>query len=180
MNLRNVVNKAIGFLKFSINPVKYARSIGVEVGEEVTLMTWRFGSEPWLISIGNRVKITANVRFITHDGGSFVFRHLERYKDVRRFGKITIKDNCFIGNSVILMPGVTIGPNAVVGAGAVVTKDVPPNSVVGGVPAKYLMTVEEYAEKSLQKMPVFDMESYKQDRKAEILRALSVSDSESV
>jgi acetyltransferase-like isoleucine patch superfamily enzyme len=138
----------------------------------VVLMSWRFGSEPWLITIGNHVKVTSGVRFITHDGGSYVFRDQEKYKDVKKFGKIVIHDNCFIGNCVIIMPGVSIGPNAVVGAGAVVTKNVPPNCVVGGVPAKVIMSVEEYAEKSLASSPVFDSDNYKRNRKSEILRVL--------
>jgi acetyltransferase-like isoleucine patch superfamily enzyme len=170
MNIIMGGHKIIGFLRFYFNPVKYARSLGMNVGEQTTIMTWRFGSEPWLISIGNHVKITSNVRFITHDGGSWVFRDQERYQNVKKFGKIEIKDNCFIGNNVIIMPGVSIGPNAVVGAGAVVTKDVPAGTVVVGVPAKVIMTVEEYAEKSLVDTPPYDMERYKHDRKSEILR----------
>lgn len=172
MKILYTINKITGFIRFNLNPVKYAKSIGVSVGKDVTLMSWRFGSEPWLVTIGNHVKVTSNVRFITHDGASFVLREQERYKNVKRFGKIDIKDNCFIGNCVILMPGITIGPNSVVGAGAVVTKDVPPNSIVGGVPARFVMSVEEYAEKSLKNMPEYDIENYKNNRKDEILKHL--------
>lgn len=166
----NGIKKIIAFIRFYINPVRYARSIGVKVGERTSIMTWRFGSEPWLISIGNHVRITSNVRFITHDGGSWVFREDEKYKDVKKFGEIVIKDNCFIGNNVILLPDITIGPNSVIGAGAVVTKDVPPGTVVGGVPAKVIMSVTEYAEKSLKNTPPYDKEKYRKDRKNEILR----------
>lgn len=173
MNIFRGFTKTIDFVRFYINPVKYARSIGVNVGERTSLMTWRFGSEPWLINIGDHVRITSNVRFITHDGGSWVFRENEKYKDVKKFGKIDIKDNCFIGNNVVLMPDITVGPNSVVGAGAVVTKDVPPGTVVAGVPAKVIMTVEEYAEKSLENTPPYDMEAYKRDRQSEILKYIN-------
>ncbi|MDB5015042.1 MAG: acetyltransferase [Daejeonella sp.] len=53
---------------------------------------------------------------------------------------ILIKRNAWIGAAVTILPGVTIGENAVVAAGAVVTFDVPPNTVVGGVPAKVIKT----------------------------------------
>ncbi|MNG32136.1 Virginiamycin A acetyltransferase [compost metagenome] len=51
---------------------------------------------------------------------------------------ITIEDDCWIGSNVTILDGVTIGTGSVVAAGAVVTKDVPPYSVVGGVPAKII------------------------------------------
>lgn len=53
-------------------------------------------------------------------------------------GKVLIKENAWIGAGATILPGVTVGENSVVAAGAVVNKDVPPNTVVGGVPAKIL------------------------------------------
>jgi carbonic anhydrase/acetyltransferase-like protein (isoleucine patch superfamily) len=58
-------------------------------------------------------------------------------------GKIDIKDNVFIGHGAIILPGVTIGPNAVVAAGAVVTKDVQFGDIVGGVPAKPISKMDD-------------------------------------
>lgn len=60
---------------------------------------------------------------------------------------VTIEDECFIGYGAIVLMGVTIGKGSIVGAGAVVTKDVRPNTVVGGNPANIICTVEELAEK---------------------------------
>src|ERR1035438_1579333 len=60
-----------------------------------------FGSEPYLITIGRHVGIAAEVMFITHDGGTYVFRHQERYKKVIKYGRINIEDNCIIGARVI-------------------------------------------------------------------------------
>lgn len=58
------------------------------------------------------------------------------------YGKVLIKKNAWIGMGVTICPGVTIGENAVVGAGVVVTKDVPDNAVVGGVPAKVIKILD--------------------------------------
>ena len=62
---------------------------------------------------------------------------------------VTINDNTIIGSRAVIKAGVTIGENSVVAMGAVVTKDVPPNTVVGGVPAKKMYSKEEYDKKQL-------------------------------
>ncbi|MES2583327.1 MAG: acyltransferase [Pseudomonadota bacterium] len=81
-------------------------------------------------------------------------------KKLDSVGKIDIKDNCFVGHGAIVMPGVTIGPNSIVAAGALITKDVQPGMVVGGVPAKVICTTEELVmrlEKRTEKYPWNDM-----------------------
>lgn len=55
---------------------------------------------------------------------------------------ITIRENAWLGANVVVLPSVTIGENSVVGAGAVVTEDIPPNSVAVGVPARVVKTIE--------------------------------------
>ena len=91
---------------------------------------------PGKIEIENNVLIAPEVKIATvnHD---FHDRH-----NLLHFAKVTIKENAWIGIGAILCPGVTIGQNAVVAAGAVVTKDVPDNTVVGGNPAKIIKTIE--------------------------------------
>lgn len=118
-------------------------------GENNRIFTRHFGSEPYLIKIGNHCTISGGVKFTTHDGGSWIFR--DEIPDLNVFGKIEIKDNCFIGMDTIILPNVTIGPNSVVGAGSVVSRDVPPNTVVAGVPAKIISSVEEYKKNCLTK-----------------------------
>lgn len=91
------------------------------------------------VTIGSRVAIGAYCRLVTdgHELGGAA----------QRAGKLTvtpivIEDGVFIGANVTVIGGVTIGAGSIVGAGAVVTKDVPPNSVVGGVPAQVIRTLE--------------------------------------
>lgn len=115
------------------NSIKYARKIGVKVGNECRFTgNPRWGSEPWLIQVGNHVLLSAEVNFVTHDAGTFLFRDTEEYKDVFKFAPIVIHDNCFIGMRSTLLPGIEIGPNSVVAAGSVVTRSVPPGEVWGG------------------------------------------------
>lgn len=125
---------------------EYFRGQGAQIGDDCRILIRSLGSsEPYLIRIGNHCTIAGNVTFITHDGGGWVFT--EELPSLQRFGTIEILDNCFIGFGAILMLNVRIGPNSVVGAGAVVTKDVPPNTVVAGCPAKPICTLEEYKRK---------------------------------
>lgn len=146
---------------------------GVNIGENCRLNDYpRWGSEPWLISIGNHVEVSLNVTFLTHDGATWCFRDQNRYKDVIRYGKIIIEDNCFIGANSTLLPGVRIGKNTIVGTGSVVTKDLEPNSVYAGVPAKRICSIEEYAEKCLRETPVYNKSKYKENKKKEVLRVL--------
>lgn len=123
---------------------KYARFLGVKVGHNSILSIKNFGSEPYLIEIGNDVRITAGVKIFTH-GGARVFRRTHPKFDF--FGKVKIGDNVYVGNNAIILPGVSIGNNVVVGAGSVVTKSVPDNSVIGGNPAKLICTLNDFEKK---------------------------------
>ena len=103
-----------------------------------------------MIELADNVRLSFNVTFVTHDGGTWAFRDNKRYADVIRYGKIYVGEHTFIGTGVIIMPGVTIGKRCVIGAGAVITRDIPANSVAVGVPAKVISTTEQYAEKCLK------------------------------
>ena len=128
------------------NPIKYVKKIGVNLAGRLFIygnITW--GSEPWIISIGDNVHLTNGVKFITHDGGTLLFR--DRVPDLEITKPITIGNNVYVGNDVLFMPGVNIGNNVVIGAGAVVTRDIPDNSVAVGVPARVIKSIDEYFEK---------------------------------
>lgn len=151
------------------------RRAGVQIPDDCQLGVLRgwptFGSEPYLVSIGHRVGIAPKVVFITHDGGTGVFKRRAGYEHVIKYGRITIHDDCIIGYRAILLPGIEIGPNSVVAAGAVVGRSVPPNSVAGGVPARVFMTVDDYANQALANMPDIDRAAYRRNKRAELLKA---------
>jgi len=134
--------------KLRQSPISYAKSKGVTIGKNCKIAIYEWGSEPYLITIGNHVHITTNVQFINHDGGVWVFR--EEIPNFDVFGRISIDDNTYIGNNAIIMPGVQIGKNCVIGANSVVTKNIPDNTVAAGVPATYICSTEEYKLKMMK------------------------------
>lgn len=133
-------------------------------------------SHCFLINIGNNVTFAPNVRLIAHDAST------KQFLGFTRIGMVTIRDDCFIGDSVVILPGVTIGPHAIVGAGSVVSKDVPQNSVVVGCPARVMCTLEEYLskrKKAAEDIGVFGLEYREGDltteRRNEMIKALATS-----
>lgn len=130
------------------------------VGDNCQFYTTHFGTEPYLISIHNDVILAANVHFYTHDMSCFITsKYLNLGNRLDKVGSIEIFDNCFIGADSIILPNVKIGPNSIIAAGSVVAKDVPPNSVYGGNPAKFICTLDEHAQnlkKYNEKLPWLD------------------------
>lgn len=161
-------------VKLFLGSNRMAIKNGLNIGTGVSLIgEVDFGSEPYLITIGDYVRISMDVMFITHDGGTWAFRYNEKYKDVIKYGKIEVGAHTFIGARSTIMPGVSIGERCVIGTGSVVTKDIPDGMVACGVPAKVIMTTEEYAEKCLLNMKPYDKDSYFQDKKSYLLKWLS-------
>jgi len=151
--------RLIGVLRFIIqqiraklDPLGFARSIGVRMGENVTfygMSPGMFGSEPWMITLGNNVYITHGVFFITHDGGTLILR--KEVPDLEWTAPIVVGDDVYIGIRAMILPGVTIGNRCIIGAGSVVTKDIPDNSVAAGVPARVIKSTDEYLENMKKK-----------------------------
>ncbi|MDQ9022754.1 acyltransferase [Acinetobacter sichuanensis] len=148
------MNKVIGLLKYVYElycfvikgSILYARNKGVIIGKDCRIYIKEWGSEPFLISIGDRVTITSGVRLVTHDGSTWLVRDKNNNR-YQKYAPITIGSDVFIGLNTIIMPGVTIGNNVVIGAGSVVTKDIPSNSVAVGNPARIISTYEKFYEK---------------------------------
>jgi acetyltransferase-like isoleucine patch superfamily enzyme len=145
--IRQALNQAVNTAKLRRDPVRYFRSQGVEIGEGVEIFganLFTFGSEPYLVSIGNQVTISHNVDFITHDGGMRVARL--KYPDAYLYGRIQVGDHCFLGAHCVLLPGAKIGAGSVIGSGSIVTGEIPAGVVAIGVPAKPIKSVEEYIQ----------------------------------
>lgn len=133
-----------------IKPLKYAAKIGVRIGAEcrwICPSSHTFGSEPYLITIGDHVTIGEGVRFITHDGGVWVLRSKHPNLDI--INPISIGNNVFLGSQVMILPGVTIGENVVIGARAVVTRSIPSNHIAVGVPARVVSTLSDYEKRCI-------------------------------
>lgn len=134
------------------DPEAFARSLGVRLNGKVTFYGMNrgmFGSEPWLISLGDNVFITSGVQFVTHDGGTLILR--KEIPDLEWTAPISVGNDVYLGLRALILPGVTIGNRCIIAAGSVVTRNVPDNTVVAGVPARRISSVDEYMEKMKKK-----------------------------
>lgn len=135
------------FYKYFFTPEQYARKSGVKIGKNCSIGTRLFGSEPYLIEIGDNVQITHGVKFFTH-GGGWLFR--DEYPQFDTFGKIKLGSNIYVGNNSLIMPGVYISDNTIIGAGSVVTKSVKAEGlIIAGNPAKEVGKVKDLKERML-------------------------------
>ncbi len=110
----------------------------VMVGEDLIIVEMANNRTVQLI-IGDRVSIAQRVTLILASGANW--SRLKRLFPAKA-GDITINNDAWIGAGSIILPGITIGEASIVAAGAVVTQDVPPYTVVAGVPAK---VIKEFA-----------------------------------
>jgi len=132
-----------------ISPNKVANISGVTFGKNCRFNTKSFGSEPFLIEIGDNFYTSRGVDFVTHDGSVNVLRQLyPQYKKADLFGKIQIGNNVFIGINATILPNTIIGDNVIVGAASLVKGQLRSNSVYAGIPAKYICSIEDYLEKN--------------------------------
>lgn len=116
-----------------------------QMGEHCSVVSNVVITDPAYVSIGNNVWLSGCVIF-GHGGGIGMLKRAYGVP-LDKVGKVTIHDNVHIGHNAIVMPGITIGPNAMVGAGSVVTRDVPPNSIVVGAPAKRVSALDDYVQR---------------------------------
>jgi acetyltransferase-like isoleucine patch superfamily enzyme len=128
--------------------ISFLRKKGVTIEEGTTF----FGNvtvdiqRPCLVEIGRNCNLSDGVFIITHGYDWSVLR--EKYEEVLgSSGKVVLEDNVFVGINALILKGVRIGRNTIIGAGSIVTNNIPANCVAAGNPCKVIMTLEEYYNK---------------------------------
>lgn len=135
------------------NSIDYLRSRGVQIGENVHILNSTIDhGHGFLISIGNNVTLTG-VRVLAHDASTQI------PLGVSKVGRVVIGDNVFVGQGAIILPNTHIGNRVVIGAGSVVSRDIPDNSIAVGNPIRIIGTYDDFVEKhkkQMQERPVYD------------------------
>lgn len=138
----------IYFRLFRIHPLKKYKRRGLVVGKNFNMQKEVIidSSHCWHIKIGNDVTLAPRVHILAHDAST------QHYLDYVRIGKVKIGNRVFVGTSAIILPGVTIGDDVIIGAGSVVSRDIECGKVVAGNPAKVVGTTEDFIEKRQKEM----------------------------
>ena len=127
------------------------KQILASVGENVHFQPRLVPLYPELIKLHNNVMVSAGVRFITHDASFVILNRIGKGKFPEKVGCIEVMDNVYIGYNVTIMPNVRICNNVIVGAGALVSKDLKPNGVYVGVSAKRICSFDDYVNRHCEK-----------------------------
>jgi len=130
----NMPHDKLSVIFYRLRGTKIGRNVYIDKG--VFIEGWR----PYLVTIKDNVEIGPKVTIVAIDSS---YNAVSRGDIPILYGGVTIERNAYIGARAIILPGVTVGEYSIVAAGAVVTNDVPPRTVVAGVPAKVIKTVEE-------------------------------------
>jgi len=140
-------------LSITSDPYKVAelwRKRGLEIGDGTCIYRDVVLPDYQAITIGKNCVLTGCI-ILAHDASTNKFLGL-KYGEPSLTQPVIIEDDCFIGYHSIILMGVRVGRGSIVGAGAVVTRDVPTNSVIAGNPAKVICTVDELVQKRVQQI----------------------------
>lgn len=149
LRIFRILKYIVNLIWSKINPIGYAKHLGVKLGENITfygMKPYMFSTEPWLIKIGDNCHITSDCTFITHDGGTLILR--KEIPDLELTSEITIGNNVYIGVRTTILLGTKVGNRCIIGACSLLKGEYPDNSVIAGIPAKVIKTVDEYKEKA--------------------------------
>jgi len=134
---------AMSFFPFpSAMRVALQRARGVKIGRNVFLGPgcWIDNTRPDLVELEDDVSLAGRVTVLAHSDPTEPLRKILG-PESRVFKKVTVKRGAWVTVNCVLLPGVTVGENSIIAAGSVVTKDIPPNVVSGGVPAKIIKEI---------------------------------------
>lgn len=149
--MKRIIEKIKNIYYHSSNErfLSFLRHKGVEIGEG-TMMRPKSTSidltRPSLISIGKDCYMNENFTLLTHDWVTRVFIRCGK-SFLPSSGRVVIGNNVSFGQNVMVLKGVTIGDNSFIGAGSIVTKDIPGGSIAVGAPCKVIMSLDEYYKK---------------------------------
>lgn len=146
-----------------INDIKIDewRKAGIKIGDNCYFCSdLPVGRDSSLLEFGDNVLTSVGVLFLMHDAAPTT---ISNGKGTDYLGRIKVGNRCFIGARAIIMPGVTLADDTVVGAGSVVTHSInEPGYVICGNPAKIICTVQEYLEKNKDKLVHLDGMGYEE------------------
>ena len=118
------------------------------IGDNCMTMFRKIPLYPKLISLGDNVWIASGVTFVPHDVIHRMLNNRGSGPKLQEYiGCIDIRDNVFIGSDTTILPNVTIGSDTVIAAGSLVNKSIPGGGVYGGVPARYICSLDEFLAK---------------------------------
>lgn len=146
-SLKNLVRRLLFRLRADYTTEQLIE-MGLSVGKNFKRMhgTILDPSHCWLITIGDNVTLAPRVHILAHDASTC--HHL----GYARIGRVDIANNVFVGADTVVLPGVSIGENSVIGANSTVTKSIPANVVAAGNPAKIICTIDEYIARNKTRM----------------------------
>lgn len=137
-------------MKSAKNYVRYLRAIGVHIGENLKIIDLKTvhidPRRPTLVTIGDNVSLNRHFSLFTHDFVTGVFLH-KCHDFINSSGRVTIGNNVRFGTNCTVLKGVTIGDNCFIAAHSLVNKDIPANSIAGGVPARVLCSLDDFYAK---------------------------------
>ncbi len=146
---RRLVAKVLGSLvHFGFPMTAYWRWLGANIGRNVhiTAESKVDAGFAMFLTLADNVVVAMGTRFVLHDSSFCNVKGLPI-----RVGRILVKEGAYLGANVTILPGVCIGQRSIVGAGALVTEDIPDGTVAVGTPARVIGTVDELAERFLAK-----------------------------
>ncbi len=155
--IKNAIRKLIyGYRASSEDYLQYLRDRGAKISRGGVILfapalTHIDVQFPWMLEIGDEVRITKGVTILNHDYSWSVWKHMSG-EVVGGVGKVTIGNNVFIGMNATILMNTEIGDNVIIGAGSIVSGKIDSNSVYAGNPAKRIISMDDYINKRRSRM----------------------------